>query len=175
MVWALKVEGSEGCGEAIGAEAAARERKMRVVASLLGLPLMDLLLLLVLRAACLYRTSRLPQPPCSWRPMQVAVPPASPSRWNESRRGRRPSRCCLGWRKMAMKRLLSSRHGGAWCVQHLEGADPERGGRSSPEGEVFADDGGYAGAENFDGMHPFGGGDGGHSHLERSAGDAAQR
>ena len=38
----------------------------------------------------------------------------------------------------------------------------------------FADDGGYAGAEEFDGVHHFVVGEGGYGHLEGEAGDAAE-
>src|SRR5438045_784252 len=41
-------------------------------------------------------------------------------------------------------------------------------------GEGFADDGGYAGAEEFDGMHESVVAQGGDAHLETDAGDAAE-
>ena len=41
-------------------------------------------------------------------------------------------------------------------------------------GEGFADDGGYAGAEEFDGVGEFVVGEGGYAHLEADAGDAAE-
>jgi putative transposase len=46
--------------------------------------------------------------------------------------------------------------------------------RSSPGDEVGAEDGGDAGAEDFDGVHHFGVGDRGYGHLEGDAGDAAE-
>ena len=41
-------------------------------------------------------------------------------------------------------------------------------------GQGFADDGGYSGAEEFDGVHEFVVGEGGDAHLEADAGDAAE-
>ncbi len=41
-------------------------------------------------------------------------------------------------------------------------------------GEGLADDGGYTGGEDVDGVHHFGVREGGYGHLEGDAGDAAE-